>query len=181
MNEGLFYSATDIAKPLVGKDIPQKEQFSFLEWLRDWEWLFLPPEWREGNDGLRKMLLAVQNAISFVVDQESFDAERDAVEQDGGTLPNSESATGPWQFLKTARLQIVLGEFLERRGATQKRMKCSTILDRCGVHRRSEAFCREFECAAAFYHIGIRPAGEKSSTFSIAGFPLAANLFLVRL
>lgn len=176
-----FFSATDIARPLVEEAIPAKEQYKFLEWLQDWEWMFLPPEWSEGNHGFRKMLLEVQNAIAYFVDQEAFDSEREAVEEEGGTLPSLESEIGAWQFLKSLRLKIGIAEFLERKGATQKRMKCSTILKHCGVWRRSEAFCREFEIAAAFYHIGLRSVGVEDITFSIDGFLLSQNLFLMRL
>ena len=175
-----FYSATDIARLLVAEDIPTKAQYGFLEWLQNWEWVFLPLKWRDGDDGMRTMLLEVQNAISYLVDLKAFDAERKAVEDEGGMLPSLDSVSGAWRFLKAMRLQIVLGEFLERPGPAQKRLKCSTILTRCGVRRRSAAFCSEFKIAAAFYHIGLRRTGEKDLTFSVADFSLADNLFLVR-
>ncbi len=176
-----FYSATDIARPLIDEDVPAKKQYEFLDWLQRWEWMFLPPEWNSGDNGFRTMLLAIQNAIAYLVDRDSFDAEREAVEEEGGTLPSLASDNAVWRFLKILRLQIVLGEFLERPGPAQKRLKCNTILTRCGVRRRTAAFCRDFAVAAAYYHIGLHRAGEKDITFSIADFSLADNLFLVRL
>ena len=182
MNEkNWFYSATDVARPLAAGDIPAKAQYDFLCWIQKWEWLFLPLNWCEGDDGFRAMLLDVQNAISYLVDRNSFDAERKAVEDDGGVLPTLDCPPDPWVFLKNLRLEMALAEFLDKTSTGKKRMKCSTILKCCGVHRRTEAFCREFELAAAFYHIGLRRAGKNEVRFSIAGIPLDDNLFLTRL
>lgn len=176
-----FYSATDIARPLVVCDVPTRRQYAFLEWIRTNETSFLPPEWRDGESGARAMNLAVQNAIDYLVDPRALEAERKAVEEEGGMLPDSDSAVGPMHFLKGLRIDVVLREFLGKKGAVQKRMKCRVILKRCGVSRRNEAFCREFERAAAFYHVGLRRPWEEVLSLSIENFRLDESLVLVRL
>lgn len=182
MNISAFlYTATDIAHPLVGGELPQKGQYAFLEWLRDRERLFLQPEWRIGDDGFRKMLLDVQNAVAYLVDQKAFEAERRSVEDEGGILPGEIPIHPAWLFLKKLRLEMALSEYLKQDGADRRRMKCRTILKRCGVQRRSDVFCAEFELAAAFYHIGLLPAGEKESLLAIDDFLQDEHLFLIRL
>ena len=182
MNIGTFlYTATDIARLLVRGELPQKGQYAFLEWLRDREHLFLQPEWRVGDDGFRKMLLDVQNAISYLVDRKSFEAERRSVEEEGGSLPDEVPIHGAWLFLKNLRLEMALAEYLKQDGAERKRMKCRTILKRCGVQRRSDVFCAEFELAAAFYHIGLRPAGGDEPLLAIDDFAQDEHLFLIQL
>ncbi len=176
-----FYSATDIARPFVVCDVPTRRQYAFLEWIRSNETSFLPPEWRDGDSGARAMNLAVQNAIDYLVDPRALEAERKAVEEEGGILPDSDSAVGPMQFLKGMRIEMALREFLGKKGAELKRMKCRTILKRCGVGRRNEAFCREFERAAAFYHVGLRRPWEEALFFSIENFRLDEPLILIRL
>ena len=74
-----LYAATDIARPLVEGEVPAMKQYAFLDWLRQMERPFLPRQWREGNAGRRAMLLEVQNAIAYLVDSDSFEADRDAV------------------------------------------------------------------------------------------------------
>lgn len=182
MNISAFlYTAMDIARPLVGGDIPQKGQYAFLEWLRDRERLFLQPEWRDGDNGFRKMLLDVQNAVSYLADRKSFESERKSVEDEGGTLPDEVPIHGAWLFLKNLRLEMALADYLKQDGADRKRMKCRTILKRCGFQRRSEVFRDEFALAAAFYHIGLRPAGEDEPYLMIDDFSQDEHLFLIRL
>ena len=176
-----FYSAADIARPLVDGDVPTRKQYAFLEWLRNNEMPFLPPEWRDGESGARAMNLAVQNAIDYLVDPQTLDAERKAVEEEGGLLPDSDSTVGPRQFLKGLRLEMDLKAFLGQRGGDLKRMKCGAVLRRCGVQRRSETFCREFERAATFYHVGLRRAWDNAVFISVAGFRLNETLILSRL
>lgn len=167
--ESWYYSATDIARPLVEGDVPTRMQYAFLEWLRVNEGPFLRPEWRNAGEGGRAMNLAVQNAIDYLVDPKALEMERRAVEEEGGTLPVFDYSSCARQFMKALRIDMALMGFLGTGAALQKRMKCRTILRRCGVKRRSRAFCREFECAAAFYHIGLRGVREECAFFSIDG------------
>lgn len=178
---GWFYSATDIARPLVVCDVPTRRQYAFLEWIRTNEAPFLPPEWRDGESGARTMNLAVQSAIDYLVDPCALDAERKAVEEEGGMLPDSDSEVGPMSFLKCLRVEMALREFLGKKGSGRKRMKCRAILKRCGVGRRSAAFCREFERASAFYHVGLRLPWEEAVSLSIDDFRLDDPLILLRL
>lgn len=178
---GLFYAGTDIARPLVRGELPQKKQYAFLEWLHGRETIFLPPEWRGGDDGFRKMLLAVQNAVSYLVDRNAFENERKPVEEEGGFLPDENSASGPWPFLKNLRIELALAEFQEPGYANRKRLKCRTIMTRCGIQRRTEAFCRDFALAAAFYHIGLHPSGGVEAIWAIEDFSITDHLFMKRL
>ena len=176
-----FYSAADIARPLVDGDVPTRKQYAFLEWLRNNEMPFLPLEWRDGESGARVMNLAVQNAIDYLVDPQALDAERNAVKEEGGMLPYPDSTVGPRQFLKRLRLEMALRVFLGQRGGRRRSMKCHTILRHCGVQRRNETFCREFERAAAFYHVGLRRAWDDAVFISVAKFRLFESLILIRL
>lgn len=176
-----FYSETDIARRIISGNVSAKAQHGFLRWLQEKEGLFLPLDWFVGDDGFRAMFLAVQNAVSYLMDRDSFDVERQSVEKEGGALPSEGFEPRTIRFLKDVRLELSLADFLGRQSSGCKRMKCKTILERCGISRRTEAFCREFELAAAFYHIGLRRAGKTEDSFSIAGIPFSDNLFLTLL
>ncbi len=175
---GWFYTATDIARPLVDGEVPAMKQYAFLDWLRAMERPFLPRQWREGNAGRRALLLDVQNAIAYLVDSESFEADRNAVEKEGGILPDADTSCDSWAFFKALRLEYAFKVFSGKSGTFVKRMKCRTLLRRCGVRRRNAAFCLDFALAAAFYHFNLRRVSERSSTRFIDDFSLDETVLI---
>lgn len=180
-DEEWYYSAADIALLLVNEDVPARKQYDFLRWIFINEHLFLPQKWRNEKSGRREMYLAVQNASDYLLNPEYLDAEREAVEAEGGTLPCANFEMGAWQFMKAMRLKMALSKFSGVKKPGRRRMKCRTVLKECGIRRRSPTFCREFEQAATFYHIGLCHAGNSEVLFSIEDFSLDESIFLVRI